>query len=81
VNRLHDRYRVWAHERSIYRAVVRNKLLHFHCGTVAALAHKTNAIYACACRSGRTVQGYFQFYALHLLSGPAYRRLRPVTMM
>jgi len=44
------------------------------------LANETNGIYACARWRGGTVQGYFQFYALRELSGPAYRRLRAVTM-
>jgi hypothetical protein len=44
------------------------------------LANATNVIHACARRSSRTVQGYFLFYAQHQLSGPAYRRLRAVTV-
>lgn len=39
VKRTRDGQRVWAQEQSIYRDGFKNKLLHFLCGAVTALAN------------------------------------------
>jgi len=60
----------------------KRNLLHFLCGTTAALANKTNVnTRACADTSDQTTaQGYFHFYVLHQHSCLAHQFLRALTI-
>jgi len=60
----------------------KRNLLHFLCGTTAALANKTSVnTRACAGASGQTTaQGCFHFYVLHQHSGLANQLLHGLTL-